>query len=232
MQQAACGRDDSGPRRLTIFQRLLLSIISQRLQGSAPGLAGILHTVGLAGLNIPVSVLQISFRISSIPLSPSLCVILRPQGALGVLKGEGCGEGSRYAHPSHLLGSSLSSHRGGTANTVAFLGHGRGCKVEGCTGTGAMTTGLWGAACYILRGSVRQLSCWLPAIRHGRIFIPWKLANATNQGFVQIPLPPTPPPLGLGTYLLNTSIAQGEGDLAGHCEHQEGHTDFRARCES
>lgn len=133
MQQAACGRDDSGPRRLTIFQRLLLSIISRRLQGSAPGLAGISHTVGLAGLNIPVSVLQISFRISSIPLSPSLCVILRPQGAPGVLKREGCGEGSRYAHPSHLLGSSLSSHKGDTTNTVAFL-HGRGCKVEGCTG--------------------------------------------------------------------------------------------------
>ena len=41
--------------------------------------------------------------------------------------------------------------------------------------------------------------------------------------------PTTPWP---GTYLLNTSIAQGEGDLAGHCEHQEGHTDFRVRCES
>ena len=78
--------------------------------------------------------------------SPRLCVILRPQGAPGVLTGQGCGEGSRHAHPSHLLGSSLSSHRGDTANAVAFLGHGRGCKVEGCTGVGAMSPGLWGAA--------------------------------------------------------------------------------------
>lgn len=178
-----------------------MSIISRRLQGSAPGLAGISHTVGLAGLNIPVLVLQISFRISSIPLSPSLCVILRPQGAPGDLKGEGCGEGSRYVHPSHLLGSSLSSHRGDTANIVAFLGHGSGgCKVEGCTGYWSHDYWLVGGCLLILRDSVRQLSRWLPTIRPGRIFIPWKLANATNQGFVQIPLPPTPPPLGLGTF--------------------------------
>lgn len=89
--------------------------------------------VGLAGLNIPVSVLQTSFRISSIPLSPSLCDTETPGSSRGS-KGEGCGEGSRHAHPSHLLGSSLLSHKGDTTNTVAFLGHARGCKVEGCRG--------------------------------------------------------------------------------------------------
>ena len=133
MQQAACGMDDSGPRRLSIFQRLLLSIISRRLQGSAPGLAGISQWWGWQALIFRSRCCRPAFASHPSP-SPRLCVILRPQGAPEVLTGEGCGEGSRHAHPSHLLGSSLSSHKGDTTNTVAFLGHARGCKVEGCRG--------------------------------------------------------------------------------------------------
>lgn len=86
-RQAACGRDDSGPRRPTIFRRLLLSIISQRLQGSAPGLAGISHTAGPADLNIPGRGCRCV--LGSHPSLSSLCVVLRPQGAPGALVGEG-----------------------------------------------------------------------------------------------------------------------------------------------
>lgn len=101
------------------------------------------------------------------PSGPSLCVTRRTQGAPGTLveQGWGCVRRPMYPHPNHLLGSSLLSRAGATANAVAFLGL---AKVWGGRGVHWSCYWLRRAACYIRRDFVRQLvSLWLHEIKHG-----------------------------------------------------------------